>query len=226
MKLKITESQYRKIFEAKLEGFRLDYLTSCRSFNERVKYCKKMLGPPIGNGSSRIVFQLDDETCLKLAKNNKGVAQNLEEIRIERDRFISYIPKIYNGSDAENGLWVITQYVLPAKPIDFEKVLGISFKEVAEFAEYTEKRFNYSASYYNIRNADKIVRNLYDKYEDNEIVTELFGDIEDLKSSYDQCVGDLTRIQNWGMVRENGNTFLVILDSGFSEEVNNNYYRR
>ena len=25
---------------------------------------------------------------------------------------------------------------------------------------------------------------------------------------------------------ENGNTFLVILDSGFSEEVNNNYYRR
>lgn len=226
MKLNITENQYKKLFEARLDGFRVDYLTSCGSFDERVKYCKKMLGFPIGNGSSRMVFQLDDETCLKLAKNKKGVAQNLEEMSIESDGFISYIPKVYNGSDTENGLWVITQYVLPAKAADFKKVLGIDFKEVAKFAENTDSRFNYSAGNYFVRCADNVVRKLYDKYEDNELVMELFNDIESLKSNYDQCVGDLTRIQNWGMVRENGNTFLVMLDSGCSEEIYNKFYRR
>jgi hypothetical protein len=28
------------------------------------------------------------------------------------------------------------------------------------------------------------------------------------------------------MVRENGNTFMVMLDTGFSEEVRNQFYRR
>lgn len=39
-------------------------------------YCVKMLGEPIGNGSSRAVFQIDDTRVLKLATNIKGVAQN------------------------------------------------------------------------------------------------------------------------------------------------------
>ena len=120
MQIVLTEGQYKRLFEARIDGFRVDYLRSCNSYDERVKYCKKMLGFPIGKGSSRMVFQLDDETCLKLAINEKGIAQNLEEIKIARDGFISYIPKIYNGSDEEDGLWVITQYVLPAKKTDFK----------------------------------------------------------------------------------------------------------
>ena len=129
-----------------MPGFRLDYLTSCKSFSKKVKYCKEMLGAPIGNGSSRMVFQIDDETCLKLAKNEKGVAQNMEEMSIARDGFISYIPKVYNGSDTENGLWIVTQYVLPAKASDFKKVLGIPFSDVSLFASHTDKRFNYSST--------------------------------------------------------------------------------
>ena len=225
MKLLITERQYKKLFEAMIPDFRIDYLSNARSFNEKVRYCKKMLGAPIGSGSSRIVFQIDDETCLKLAKNKKGVAQNLEEIRIARDNFISYIPKIYNGSDEENGLWVITQYVLPAKVNDFKQVLGIPFKDVAEFAKYTDNRMNYKMSQNSMREADKAIYALYDEYCNNDDVISLFNDISDLKANYDQLVGDLTRIQNWGMVRENGNTFMVMLDTGFSEEIRNQFYK-
>ena len=71
MKIRITEEQHNKLFEAAMEGFRLDAIVSARSFANRLAYCKQMLGTPIGNGSSRIVFQIDDETCLKLAKSKK-----------------------------------------------------------------------------------------------------------------------------------------------------------
>ena len=56
-------------------------------------------------------------------------------------------------------------------------------------------------------------------------VIELFNDIHEIKANYDQMVGDLSRINNWGMVRENGNTFMVMLDSGLSEEVYNQFYK-
>ena len=181
---------------------------------------------PIGSGSSRLVFQIDDETCLKLAKNEKGVAQNLEEIKIANDGIISYIPKIFNGSDEENGLWIITQYVLPAKTSDFKNVLGVPFSDVAEFAENTDARFDYKRGRFYINNADRTVHKLYQKYEDNYDVISLFNDIHEIKADYDQLVGDLTRIQNWGMVRENGNIFMVMLDTGFSEEIRNQFYRR
>ena len=157
MQIVLTEGQYKRIFEARMDGFRVDYLRSCNSYDERVKYCKKMLGFPIGKGSSRMVFQLDDETCLKLAINEKGIAQNLEEIKIARDNFISYIPKIYNGSDEEDGLWVITQYVLPAKKSDFMKVLGINFNDIIDYVLNTDRRFDYRNSYH-IKMADNINR--------------------------------------------------------------------
>jgi hypothetical protein len=77
-----------------------------------------------------------------------------------------------------------------------------------------------------MKQADKMIFHLYQEYENNEEVIELFNDISDLKANYDQFVADLSRIQNWGMVRENGNTFMVMLDTGFSEEVYNQFYKR
>lgn len=226
MKILLSESQFKKICEAMMPGFRLDYLASAQSFSERNKYCLKMLGTPIGKGSSRIVYQIDDETCLKLAWNKKGIEQNLEEIKIARDNFLSFIPKIYNGSDEENGLWIITQYVLPAKEADFKEIFGIPFRDVAEFARNTDKRFNYEAGQFYMNSADNTVHKLYQKYEDNYDVISLFNDINDLKVNYNQFVTDLSGIRNWGMVRENGSTYMVMLDTGFSEEIYNQYYKR
>ena len=224
MQIVLTEGQYKRLFEARMDGFRVDYLRSCNSYDERVKYCKKMLGFPIGKGSSRMVFQMDDETCLKLAINEKGIAQNLEEIKIARDGFISYIPKIYNGSDEENGLWVITQYVLPAKKTDFKKVLGIDFGDIIDYAVNTDRRFKYGNSFL-VKMADNMINHLYAKYEENDEVIELFNDIHEIKANYDQIVNDLSSIRNWGMVIENGNTFMVMLDSGLSEEIYNQFYK-
>lgn len=222
MQIILTEGQYKRLFEARMDGFRIDYLKSCGSYNKRVAYCKQMLGFPIGNGSSRLVFQLDDETCLKLAKNEKGVAQNLEEIMVASDGIISYIPKVFNGSDEENGLWIVTQYVLPAKENDFKETIGVDFKDVADFALNTDRRIGGRS--FLTKMADNMIHHLYEKYDNNDMAIELFNDIHEIRADYDQCVGDLTRITNWGMVRENGNTYMVMLDYGLSEEIYKQFY--
>lgn len=75
-KIIISENSIKILSEAMMEGFRIDTLRNLSSFKKRVDYCKQYLGNPIGNGSSRIVFQIDDETVLKLAKNRKCITQN------------------------------------------------------------------------------------------------------------------------------------------------------
>jgi hypothetical protein len=82
MKIYITEQQHNKLFEAMKIGFSLDEMVAQRTFKKRLEYCKNMLGEPADKGSSRIVFDIDDETVLKLAKNRKGIEQNLEEIKL------------------------------------------------------------------------------------------------------------------------------------------------
>ena len=105
-------------------------------------------------------------------------------------------------------------------------LIYLKYIDVAKFADNTDDRFNYKRGSNFIRTADKIVQFLYEKYEDNDNVISLFNDISDLRANYNQVVADLRAIQNWGMVRENGNTFMVMLDTGFSEEVQNQFYRR
>ncbi len=222
MKIYITEQQNSKLFEARKEGFRLDVIASARSFNERVQYCKQMLGKPIGNGSSRIVFQIDDFSCLKLAKNEKGIYQNLEEISLGNEPYVTCVPKILNGSDENNGLWVVSEYVLPAKITDFKKVVGVTFKEVQQFIWCV---FMTSKPGYN-KFANDTMHFLYEEYEDNDDVIQLFNDIHELCMSYNQDVGDLRRIANWGLCIRDGQPTMVALDSGFSFDVRDKYYKR
>ena len=163
--------------------------------------------------------------ALKQKKKKKGVAQNLEEMSISSDGIISYIPKVYNGSDKENGLWIVTQYVLPAKVEDFKKVIGVDFNDVADLALNTDRSMERGQSFLT-KMADNMIHHLYEKYDQNDMAIELFNDIHEIKADYDQYVGDLSRIENWGLAYENGQAFLVMLDIGLSEEVFNQFYRR
>ena len=65
-------------------SFNMDEFKGIRSFADRVKYCENRL-KKLGAGTSRRVYQIDNEKCLKLAKNRKGIAQNIEEINLEND---------------------------------------------------------------------------------------------------------------------------------------------
>ena len=221
MKIKLTESQYIRLAEALTPGFRLDYLSACDTYDERVKYCEEMLGEPVGAGSSRVVFQIDDETVLKLAKNEKGIAQNKEEIKIGLDSNLIYVPKIFNGSDEKNGLWIISEYVLPAQKGDFRKVFGIKFDDVANFVHHLQGCDDSFISPFH----KSIIKDIYKDYSWCVNGTKLLKEIELLYTKYNSLVSDLGQMANWGMCRRNGKTYMVMLDSGCSQEVYNKYYR-
>ena len=224
MKIIINESQLdvisKHINEAALPSFSLKELSTIKTFKDKVRYCVANLGKPIGNGSSRQVFQIDDEKILKLAKNNKGLAQNQYEGQddyYKEDMLI--FPKVYDKADDFS--WIVSEYVLPAKNQDFIHCLGMSFDEFRSIVVALERQHKYAKSYGGlVKPISK--EELWNYCDNNKFISEL----NDYIGSYDIGVGDLYCLSTYGLAVRNGKPFIVILDSGLSEYVYDTYYNR
>lgn len=214
----ITEAQSSYLKEANDGRFSTQELDNLRTFAERVRYCRQHLGEPIGNGSSRMVFQIDDEKCLKLAKNGKGVAQNDVEAEYWKRRY-DIFPKVFE-SDDENSMWIICEYVLPAKAADFKACAGISFKEFVRWMRTTFGRYNSEWYRYFY---EKMPDEEYCRYLDN---SEFLQEMEDYLCN--SCIAnvDILRISNWGLAKRDGGGFPVLLDHGLTDDVYKRFYRR
>lgn len=221
----VTESQLKKIKsklnEAQDETFSLEELSNLSSFKKRYEYCKSHIGFPQGRGSSRICFQLSDEKVLKLAYNKKGVEQNLNEY----DSYLEQIGVSPQTFDIDkNGLWLVSEYVLPAKEEDFQQCLNMSFQEFVKFIKsvyaWREK--------YNMAKAGRFGNTIYSLEEYNDMLenNEDLIPFDDYIGNYRPPYGDLTRIQNYGMTKRNGYPTIVLLDAGLTNEVWDKYYKR
>lgn len=214
----ITEEQakyIKTINEAQDETFSLEELSNINSFKDRYNYCLQHIGKPCGRGSSRIVFQLTDDKILKLAYNQKGIAQN----QAEDDVYICVSPKVFDR-DMEYK-WLVSEYVLPAKEQDFKECLGLSFQQFCDFiASIYYYRFNDGrlCVQYEIMDEEPFNQLL----EENEDLLEF----DDYIGNYRPPYGDLMRICNYGMVMRNGYPTIVLLDSGLTEEILNKHYRK
>jgi hypothetical protein len=213
----ITESQFNRLFEAKDDLFSTDELSNIQTLKGRYNYCVQHLGNPIGRGSSRAVFQIDDETVLKLAINQKGIAQNNQE----NDGYLQQIGivPLIKGYD-NNDLWLISEFVLPAKEQDFKEALGISFEDFCGFI--TASNF-YRFGRGGYRPHDSLDKDKYEylleNNEDLQAFDEYLGD-------YNPPIGDLKRMANYGLCMRDGYPTIVLLDSGLSEDIYRTYYRR
>ena len=82
----ITEGQRKQLQEVisgqtKSNFFNeLDTYASVGDFNSCMNLCDEYFGSHFGIGSSRAVYRIDDEKILKLAINERGVAQNKTEV--------------------------------------------------------------------------------------------------------------------------------------------------
>lgn len=211
-----TNESIQRLTEAQDEQFSLEKLSSLPNFNQRLKYCRQHLGKHIGNGSSRIVFQLDDQKCLKLAKNNAGIAQN----NLESDYYkqsLECFPKIFEH-DYDNDTWIVCEYVLPARQKDFQHCLGMKWENFLTFMSRCYSEYSRRSSYIQ-KMGDEQFHNLIEN-------NEWFADVYDYMSGYQPLLADLTRIANYGMVRRYNEDIIVILDHGLSEEIYDEYYRR
>lgn len=218
-KVLFSESAIRLIKEAALDSFSIQQLASIPTYAGRLKYCKEQLGNPIGSGSSRTVFQIDDEKVLKLAKNQKGIAQNEKENEVSRYYSADLFPEVYEN--AEDFSFLVSDFVLPAKPQDFVQLLGLKWDEYVAFVKRLYLNYASNRQAWGVHGAMEKER-ANELLENNEW---LYG-LQCYMGDYGLPYGDLVRIANYGLTNKDGHTQLVILDSGLDEEIFNNYYSR
>ena len=216
MTIVITEKQQKMLQEAADEHFSLEELSAIQSFRGRFNYCTQHLGKHIGKGSSRATFQIDDEKVLKLAWNNKGMDQNIVEMQTYT---ASIFPNVYDYD--ENGKWIISEFVLPAKSQDFKHCFGMTFQQFVSFISASGK-YRFGGRYWNAMPENEWISYL----ENNEELSEFDEYIGNYGSHSFTPIGDMTRLCNYGLTQRNGEATIVLLDSGLSEEVWNNYYKR
>ena len=216
MTIVITEKQQKMLQEAADEHFSLEELSAIPSFRGRFDYCTQHLGKHIGKGSSRATFQIDDEKVLKLAWNNKGIGQNMEE---RKTYTASIFPQVYDYD--ENDKWLISEFVLPAKAQDFKHCFGMSFQQFASFL-LACANYRFGKRYWGAMS-----QNEWLSYLTNNIDLSEFDEyIGNYGNNNFTPVGDMVRLCNYGLTQRDGEATIVLLDSGFSEEVWNKYYKR
>ena len=227
----ITEEQHKYLLtKNSLEemaypvNFNMEELKNINSFVERVKYCNSRL-KYLGQGSSRRVYMFDDEKCLKIAKNRKGIAQNIEEINLGNDRYAgSCFAKVYDYE--QNGLFVEMELARKAKESDFESLAGIPFDFYCDLIVRTA--INYLPN--NCQSRNWVTSSMEDTYNyvmDNIDNFEFINQVIEYMYNFQvKAYGDLQRISSYGVVKRNGQEELVIVDFGLTEDVFNNYYRK
>ena len=190
--------------------FDFNVYTTLQSPTARLQYvrnaAKELPGQfrRLGAGSSRIVYDMPGTgKVLKLALNNKGIAQNQAEIEITR-RVHSVSPeyplvtKIYGHDSSTEPTWLLAEGV---KPIDYDS-----------FAELTGMTWNnfYSFANNNFRS---------DAFNDNKFAMACKKTVQANKLE----LGDVLVSGHWGAT-EDGR--VVMLDYGFTTDVANKHYRR
>ena len=239
-KIIITEQQANDLFNILNDplfndvgkSFSIDDLKTMnwKNGSELIRYCESYNLLCLGEGSSRTVFQIDDEHVLKIEKYQTLESQNSREVDMFRscnNQMKQFFPYIYDWDKKHiNPLWIISEQILPASYVDFKKLLGFDFT-----SDYLEKEKN---------ELNQDLQN-YKKYKDETVINPTFN-LEGLLDAYTE--GNLKKykniisknkwlqelisildyglanpyeleiIDNWGLVKRNGQPKIIILDSG------------
>lgn len=200
--------------------FDSESLLSNKTFLKRKAYCDQKY-KKIGSGTSRIVYQLNDKYCLKLAKNKKGIAQNGAEISLSVSNASDIIAEIIDF-DNDNELWVIMQLAKPLTPNSFHSILGISFEEYLIVLEFC---FNPNKNNQRIVSLAKAKNPRIEELMDDDM--SLFYRVADFCENYNVHNGDMKRLSSYGYVTdEDGENYIVLVDYGGTSEVIDTYYSK
>ena len=105
----------------------LKNIETLETYYARKTYAEKNL-EHLSSGSSRIVYLTPNKTIIKMAKNDKGIAQNKAEANPEMKA--SFLNKIL--SHATNYAWVETHYLDKITTKQFTEMTGLDFNDFGE----------------------------------------------------------------------------------------------
>lgn len=203
-------------------AFNVEFYRTLRSYNKRIQYCTQTLGKPLGSGSARTVFAIDENKVLKLAKNEKGIAQNSTESEwTHQSWFGDLVAKVYE-SDGDNNEWIIAERAKKISPSRFKTLTGVDLKKMdpyiqLSYAEWQGKRAIYTSMW-----AGMLTPEEREYLDDNEFTQEVVRFMQE----NNMPAGDFGRMSSYGEVDRDGQARVVLIDYGLSTDTLDSLYRR
>jgi len=195
--------------------FNMETLKSIRSYAKRLEYVASLL-PRISSGSSRVVYRIDDEKVLKVAKNKKGLAQNQAEADYSIQQYYSIVAKVFDSD--ENDIFLEMELASKVKASAFRNIRGFSIEDLETYLRHIDSLNNprrYMGRY-------SLPDRLQPMHED-EWVQELL----DLSGNYSYPIpGDFGRLSTYGLVKRGNEDEVVLIDYGLTHDVMDTHYRR
>jgi hypothetical protein len=181
----------------------LKKLSKLDTHKARFEYAEKHLDH-LSSGSSRVIYTFNNKKeVLKLAKNDRGLAQNKAEAKI-KSKFINKTTK----SDPK-GIWKISPYANKVSEKEFEKISKISFEDFGKALEYGLQAIS-SDKEKKPKNFEKVSK------------TDLYKEIVNVSKENKLLPGDLSRISSWGEIDNK----LILLDAGLTREIYDSFYEK
>jgi hypothetical protein len=181
----------------------LKNLESLETFGARKKYAGDNL-KRLSSGSSRIVYLTTEKTVLKLAKNEKGIAQNKAESNPKMKS--KYLNKILKSSPSH--AWIEVPFLEKISEKEFKELTGISFNNFSDAIRYGLKTVS--------GNSDKKKPDCFDEV----CKDKFYKEIAEFGKKFDLMPGDLSKISSWGTKNNNP----VLIDAGLTQKVYEDFY--
>lgn len=175
------------------------------SYSGLLDVIKKRSLEKIGEGSSRMVFKLDNDKCIKIAKNKFGIAQMTSECKISENGFDEVFTKVFEY-DHEFHIWSICELCRTATDEDFEKILGVPFSIIEAKIEdliYDFKEDNYEEIDSELEKSPKAV----------EFMNKLVSTIN--AAGLHNTAYDFEMVENYGVTSDGS---IKIIDYGLDDE--------
>jgi len=182
----------------------LQELSKIKDFDKRIEFAEKHCKKKLGEGSSRVCFQLNDEFIMKVSFNEKGCAQSKTEMKpvVQRDCVNAALVADPDGK------WIIFHMTQPLTEKKFKEIMGYSFTEFTNSLFY---KFN--------QESDKWKKpKKYDEITENAF----YCCIASLVYSADLLIGDLSKISSWKL--KDGK--VVLTDAGLDRDTYAAHYER
>jgi hypothetical protein len=201
-----------------------------KTFKSRLEYALQR-APRLGGGSSRVAFVIPDngrETVLKIAKNNKGTAQNEAEVDILTDGYtgrLDIVIPIVDYDKANNiPTWIQTEKANKVSQTKLRKLLHCDKSNwgISNFTYAVHNILGTKKSYMpDLKKIKEDMLNAGHTEQELDIFFEYVNEVATLVSSSSLLVDDLGSASNWGEYKGKP----VIIDLGFTEAVKPLYTR-
>jgi len=194
----------------------LNTFKNLKSFNTRIQYCNQHL-QRLSSGSSRIVYKIDDEKVLKLAKNKKGFTQNKQETLWGSDGFFGEIlAKVFDHD--ENYSWIEMELAQKLTNKKFTQIVGYPIYDVEMYITKMYNKYK-NKPIHRLIDIDPIME---ENLNENEFIQLLIQYIMETNI----IIGDIGRLSSYGVVNRNGSETIVLIDYGLTEKDYSNLYKR